>query len=210
MNRFGTSWCWIAALMLALFGLCPCLTYAQASSSEPSSSGSSLSKTFSFHFPVAERQSISLGTEIMKTASIPKDLAEEVQAKPTWDLKAVPVTLGYSYELADPGKGIVPIVGVGVSYYFCEVKKHRSMDASGSMLYVSSPGTPDAVEKERGMGYGFQATLGLRTEITRHIFVQAQSRTRYVNGFAFMGQHAEDLGMEFTKIDVTLGLGYTF
>ena len=209
MKRFGTSWCWMPALLLAIFGLCPCLAYAQVSS-ESSSSSSSISKTFSFHFPVAERQSISVGTEIMKSASIPKHLAEEIQAKPAWDLRAVPITLGYSYELADPSRGVVPVVGVGVSYYFCEVKKHRLMDASGSMLYVSSPGTPDAIAKERGMGYGVQATLGLRTHIARHLFVQAQSRARYINGFAFMGKHAEELGVAFTKIDVTLGLGYTF
>ena len=146
---------------------------------------------------------------MMKSTSAPSDLAEQVQAKPAWDLKAVPLTFGYSYELADPSKGIVPVVGLGLSYYFCEVKKHELMDA-GSMLYVSIPGTPDEVEKERGMGYGVQATLGLRTDIARNLFIQAQSRARYINGFAFMGEHADDLGMEFTKIDVTLGFGYKF
>lgn len=210
MKRLGTSWCWMAALMLALFSFCPCQAFAQAPSAASSSGGSSISKTFSFHLPVAERQSISVGTEMMKASSIPKDLAAVVQAKPAWDLKAVPITLGYSYELADPSTGVVPVVGVGVSYYFCEVKQHQMMDASGSMLYVSSPGTPDPIEKERGMGYGVQATLGVRTDVAHNLFVQAQSRARYVNGFAFMGKHADDLRMEFTKIDVTLGLGYKF
>lgn len=185
--------------------LCPSKVCGQASSL-------SLSHTLSLHIPVTARQSVVLSTEYMHVESLPDPLAEQLYAKPAWRYKAIPLTIGYSYALTDPDKRIVPVVGVGVSAYFGSAKQ---LDAPGGLEMLHSgeafSASPRLSYHQRlGVGYGAQATLGLRADLNRYLFVLAEGRARYVNGLAFTAHDAYDFRSEFTKIDFAVGFGFKF
>ena len=195
-------------MLLGGLVLCPSKVCGQASSA----ASLSLSNTLSFSVPISARQSIVLSTEYMQAESFPKPLAEQLYVKPAWRYKAVPLTLGYSYALTDPNRRVVPVVGVGVSAYFGAAKQ---LDAPGGMAMRHSGETfgetsPRLVyHKGFGVGYGVQATLGLRADVNRYLFVLAQGRARYVDGLAFTSNDY-DFRSEFTKIDFAIGFGFKF
>ena len=195
-------------MLLGGLVLCPSKVCGQVSSA----ASFSISNTLSFSIPISARQSIVLSTEYMQEGSIPKPLADQLYARPAWRYKAIPFTIGYSYALTDPSRRIVPVVGVGVSAYFGTV---RQLDTPGSMTMLHSgeafqEASPRLTyNKGYGVGYGVQATLGLRADLNRHVYALAQGRARYVNGLAFSAQHY-DFRSEFTKIDFAVGFGFKF
>lgn len=198
----------IGCVLLGGLVLCPSKVCGQASSAATPS----ISNTLSFSVPLSARQSLVFSTEYMQVESFPKPLAEQLYVKPTWRYKAVPLTIGYSYALTDPTRRIVPVVGVGVSAYFGAAKQ---LDTPGSMAMRHSGEAFEAASsrlvyhKGLGVGYGVQATLGLRADLNRHLYALAQGRARYVNGLAFT-PHEYDFRSEFTKVDFAVGFGFKF
>ena len=212
--RLRSSFAFLAASLLVLAVLCPAahaqrldgpsiMTSVRASEL---SSGVSVSKTFSYQLPLDDRQAIVLSAEHVRVTTLPGEIGRQVNAKPTWKFTGLPLTVGYSYALTDPEQPVVPIIGAGVSYYVCR-SKLMAMPGAGDALATSAAADP-SYRKGLGMGYGAQATLGLRVDVSRDLFVLAQGRARYVNGRAF--SPGSDLGAEFTHLDFALGFGFKF
>ena len=198
----------MGCMLLGGLFLCPSKVCAQAS---PAASPS-ISNTISFSVPLSARQSIVFSTEYLRVESFPKPLAEQLYVKPAWRYKAVPITIGYSYALADPNRRIVPVVGVGVSAYFGSVKQlgapgSTTMRHSGETFETASPRL--SYHQRLGVGYGAQVSLGLRADLNRHLYALAEGRARYVNGLAFT-PNDYDFRSEFIKIDFAVGLGFKF
>jgi hypothetical protein len=195
-------------LLCLLFCLSARLSYAQSLSTLVSSSGSTdgvaVSKSLQIDFPIDSRSAFFIGGEYVRDTSMPDAFVDEVKGKHSWKFKAVPVTIGYMHALTSQEATVVPVVGVGLSYYFCRAKQHET--APGPAFDANVLGKN--FEKRYGMGYGAEATLGLRAELSRHIFVLAEGRGRYVNGLAFA--EGDDLGAQFVKFDFSIGFGFNF
>ncbi len=216
----------LGCLLLAPGLVCPRTARCQSAASGPSVSaavrtssslggndtGVSFSKSVSLTLPVTNRQAVVLSAEYVQATSFPKAFADELGVEPTWKFYAVPLTVGYQYALSDPGRRLVPVVGVGLSYYFCRARAIAGPDEPFSLNddAMASPVPHPSVDKHFGMGYGAQATLGLRADLSRSLFVLAQGRARYVNGFALTGGPASSLGTTFTNVDFSLGVGFKF
>ncbi|MFQ5569490.1 MAG: hypothetical protein ACE5G0_07430 [Rhodothermales bacterium] len=172
---------------------------------------SSVSKTLSFSFPLTQRQSIVLTTEYMRVESFPKSLANQFNGMPAWRYKAVPITVAYSYALTPPTRRLVPIVGVGVSLYLGSAKQLETYEEMDGMRHSAEDFSTQeprfSFREHLGIGYGAQATLGLRANLNRHLFVQMQGRASYINGLGFTGGNVSDFRSEFAKLDFALGLG---
>lgn len=174
-------------------------------------SSSSISKTLSFSFPLSSREAVTLSTEYLYVSSLPSAFAstftKQLGGKPTWRMKAVPVTVSYSYKLARPKKGITPVFGLGLSYYFSDTKQINASGEDVGLLYGREDLDHLNVNSSWGMGYGAEATLGLHIDVTRHMFAQVQGRARYVNSLGFIGKRGADPRCEFTKLDFAIGFG---
>ncbi len=195
-------------LVLGFVFLCPSKVCGQTIVSTKSS----ISKTFSLNFALSARQSLVVSTEYMKVQSIPTPFAEQLLVKPAWGFTGVPITLGYSYALADPTRRIVPVVGVGVSCYLGSVRQLASYGDAPSMLHSGEElSSMPRLEyhDHTGVGYGAQATLGFRADVNRYMFLLAEGRARYVNGLALTGTDY-NFRTEFTKIDFVIGFGFKF
>jgi hypothetical protein len=184
------------------------LSQAQSLSTLISSSGSSdgvaVSKSLQLNVPIDSRNAFFVGAEYVRDTSMPDAFVSEVKGKHSWKFKGVPVTVGYMHYLTPTDQPIVPVVGVGLSYYFCRAKQHET--APGPAFDANVLGKD--FEKRYGMGYGAEATLGLRAELSRHAFVMAEGRGRYVNGLAFAD--GDDLGAQYVKFDFSIGVGFKF
>lgn len=148
----------------------------------------------------------------MQETSFPEAFGKVIKGKPSWKITAVPITLGYTRYLGSPRSAIVPTVGFGVSYYFCRTKMLDVPPGYDFAEVYSEAAMPEASEKipfeeEYGMGYGAQITLGVQIDISREMFVIAQSRGRYVNGLGFSHSDHQDLSSEFANVDFSLGMG---
>ena len=195
-------------MLLGFIFLCPSKVCGQT----VSSAKSTISKTFSLNFPLAERHTFVVSTEYMKVQSLPKPFAEQLYVKPAWNYTGVPITVGYSYALTNPNRRIVPVVGVGVSCYLGSVRQLESYSDAPSMLHSGEElsSSPRLEYHDRtGVGYGAQATLGFRADVNRYMFLLAQGRARYVNGLAFT-INDYDFRAEFSKIDFVVGFGFKF
>lgn len=198
----------IGCLLLGGLVACPSTAHGQVASR----TSSAISKTFSLSVPLGGRHALVVSTEYMRASSFPKPLAEQLYVKPAWRYKGVPVTLGYSYALTNPDRRIVPVVGVGVSCYFGSAKQLASYSEVPFMLHSGQDPSASprfAYHQRAGVGYGVHATLGLRAELNRHLFVLAEGRARYVNGLAFTTSDY-DFGTEFSRLDFALGFGFKF
>jgi hypothetical protein len=195
-------------VLLGLLFLCPSRVCGQTISSTQSS----IAKTFSLSIPLAERHAFVVSTEYMRVESLPKPFAEQLYVKPAWRYKGVPLTLGYAYALTNPDNRIVPVVGVGVSCYFGSAKQLASYSHEPAMLHSGEEpaSSPRLLFDERlGVGYGAEATLGLRADLNRSLFVLAQGRARYIHGLAFTSNDY-DFHTAFAKIDFAIGFGFKF
>ncbi len=195
-------------LMLGVLFLCPSKVCGQTISK----ANSSISKTISLNFPLADRHSLTLSAEFIRMASLPESFAEQLDVKPAWRYKGAPITIGYSYALTNPDRRIVPVVGLGVSCYLGSAAQLESYSRVPGMLHSGeeAPTSPRlSYHESLGIGYGAQATLGLRADVNRSMFILAQGRALYVNGEAFT-PHDYDFQTTFTKIDFAIGFGFKF
>ena len=195
-------------VLLGFIFLCPSKVCGQT----VSGAKSTISKTFSLNFSLAERHTLVVSTEYMKVQSLPKPFAEQLLVKPAWKYTGVPITVGYSYALTNPNRRIVPVVGVGVSCYLGSVRQLESYGSAPSMLHSGEElsSSPRLEYHDRmGMGYGAQATLGFRADVNRYMFVLAQGRARYINGLAFTTNDYA-FRTEFSKVDFVIGFGFKF
>ncbi len=158
-----------------------------------SASTASFSKVLSFNLPLADRQSLRISAEYARLSSFFIKTVN-FEEKTDWKFYAVPITVGYEYTLTDESRRFVPVVGFGVSAYFSRMKR---LDAGGA-TYV----------KRYGVGYGAQATLGLRTNLGRRLFMLARGRYRLINGLSLVGSDHE--AAEFPVFDFAVGFGFRF
>jgi opacity protein-like surface antigen len=89
----------------------------------------------------------------------------------------------------------IPLVGIGISYVFSEV------EATDHFF--------DRTESRHGTGYGVHGSVGLIAQLTDSLGMVTQVRYRYSDGMAFSGAEA-DVKVEFTGLDVSIGLEWTF
>lgn len=162
-------------------------------------STASVSSILSFSRPIGDRQSLRLSTEFVRMS--PAYVKIEGGGQPEWKFKGVPITLGYEYTLRDEQRRMVPFVGVGVSCYLSQASQRF---AEGASVPVGTGG----YAREYGVGYGTQASLGLRTNLSPHLSVVAEGRYRLVNGLALRGQNPDQA--EFPMFDFAVGFGFTF
>ena len=104
------------------------------------------------------------------------------------------------------------MVGVGVSCYLGSAKQLESYNSVPSMRHTGEAFTTAPrleYHEQSGLGYGVQATLGIRADVNRHVYLLAQGRARYVDGLAFAANDY-NFHSEFTKIDFAIGFGFKF
>ncbi len=164
------------------------------------SSSASVSRLISFSFPVSKRQSITVSTEMLRLSTFYVKTPDN-SSNPDWKFRGVPVTVGYEYTLSDPMRRIVPVIGAGLSTYYCSTS-HRD-GAFDPALVLSQE---ESFSRSSGFGYGLQATMGLRGNISRNLFVQAQGRYRLIKGHAFVAD-TDGLSASFPLFDFAVGFG---
>lgn len=213
MRRKTCACCSVVMLVSALLGVVSVQAQADALSTllpsrarratgggtEVRLSTASVSGILSFSRPIGERQSLRLSTEFVRMS--PAYVKMEGSGQPDWKFKGVPITFGYEYTLRDDQRRMVPFVGIGVSCYLSQASQRLDAGAraaSGSGGYL----------REYGVGYGTQTTLGLRTNLNRHLSVVAEGRYRFVNGLALRGQNPDQA--EFPLFDFAIGFGFKF
>lgn len=177
-------------------------------------------KRFSLQFPITRRQSISFGTGYIRFTSVPEDLLADdaaVSIKPAWRFKAVPITLSYAYTLTDPARRWVPVVRAGVAYYMSSMKRALAdgnlptdrMAPIRAHEAIAPVGRASFTEK-LGLGYGVHASIGIRANVDRSMYVLAEQRICYVQGLAFTPNHNLGIDANFLRLDFNLGLGFRF
>lgn len=165
------------------------------------SSTSSISKLVSLNYRLGDRQSVGISTEFVKVASFYFKY-RGFEAEPDWKFKAVPITLRYERLLADPERRIVPVAGVGVSYYLTQLRTRVvGAEASAERLALDS-----SVTGALGMGWGAQATCGLRARIAGSTFLEVQGRYRIIDGLDIMGNGSDKARFGF--LDFAIGIGF--
>lgn len=120
-----------------------------------------------------------------------------------WTFQGVPLTFGYEYRFLPVNEHIVPFIGLGASYFNSQVKiKYTRL-----LDWLSLP--EPTVRNRIGKGYGAHVSLGVLSQVTRHILVISKIRYRYSDGMAFTDNKG-DIKVEFTGFDVSLGIGWVF
>lgn len=159
----------------------------------------SFGKSFGFAYALGERHAITLGTEYFDFGSFDGFSLDGHKQKDTWKYRSIPVRVGYEYTLTNPSRPLVPVVGAALSYQFSYARE--------IVGYRNEPIGPRAVyDKRYGMGFGGQLSVALRANVTRKMYLQAQSRLCYVNGLAFTSR--DDFGTRFGKVDFSIGAGF--
>ena len=149
--------------------------------------------------------SVFIGTELIRTnASESSQLTGITPNSQTyvlgsstvdWKFQGIPVVFGYEYHLMIPIEYLTPFFGIGISYFFSEVKAHES--------YFNQ------TEKRTGQGYGVDASIGLKTKLVESLFMVSQFRYRYSNGMAFT-DNSGDIKVEFSGFSFSTGIRLTF
>jgi len=141
---------------------------------------STSSKAVTVSFPLGGRHAFNVRAEYFRTASIPK-LNEKVwDVKADWKFRSVPITASYTYALPSPTSRLVPVVGAGVSAH---IFKETHAAGFGTQPFITAPIVPVDLNLQDtyGVKYGAELSLGLRTQVTPHLFLMAQGRYRYIN-----------------------------
>lgn len=168
------------------------------------SSPTSIAQLVSFHVNLDEQQSIGISTEFLKLATFHFKI-RGYEEQPDWKFKAVPITLTYERLLSSSDRRIVPVVGVGLSYYLGQLKTRLPESVTGPQ----SPTTPidSYVSSSYEMGWGAQVTGGIRARLTDKTFLQLQGRYRVLDGF---GLSQDELhGGDFGVFDFAIGVGFS-
>ena len=143
---------------------------------------STSSKAVTVSFPLRGRQAFNIRAEYFRTASLPK-LNEKIwDVEADWKFRSVPITASYTYALPSTSEEIVPVVGAGVSAHFFKETRAAEYDA---FQFLEAPGNlvGDNLQLNDtfGLKYGAELSLGIRTQVTPHLFLMAQGRYRYIN-----------------------------
>ncbi len=168
------------------------------------SSTATFSHIVSFRVNLDDRQSLGLDTEFLKLASFYFKI-RGYEEQPDWKFKAVPFTLAYERLLSSPDRRVVPVVGVGVSYYLTQLKTRLPTSVTGPQ--TASMPVNTYVDKRWGMGWGLQATAGIRARVSERTFVQLQARYRRVDGFGVT--ESEGSAARFGVFDFAVGFGFS-
>ena len=144
---------------------------------------STSSKALTVSFPLGGPHAFNVRAEYFRTASLPKVTEKVWDVKADWKFRSIPVTVSYSYSLPSPSARIIPVAGVGLSAHF--FKETRKVSESGA-LFIESPYDAVLVEDPDfvdifGLKFGAEMSMGLRTQLTQHIFLMTEARYRYVN-----------------------------
>lgn len=121
----------------------------------------------------------------------------------SWDFSAIPVGVSYEFYLVRSDESTSLFLGAGLSYFFSKVEYKSWFLHDGLFGDLGSEGTRD------GDGYGVHAYAGVQCQLTDHILFVSRVRSRYADGMAFTDKN-DDVKVEFTGVDFTLGLGWRF
>ena len=119
-----------------------------------------------------------------------------------WDFTTTPLSLSYEFYPAGAHQKNSPFFGAGFSYLISE------LEARSLLIYKSVIGELTQEYTRNGKGYGFHAYLGLQSQITQHLHFISRLRGRYADGMGFTDKKGS-IKVEFTGIDITLGIGWT-
>jgi hypothetical protein len=112
-----------------------------------------------------------------------------------WDFETFPVSASYELTLRGAEPGALTMVGVGAGYYMSTVE-------------VRNDQTPNPTsETRRGDGYGFHGYLRQTALIADHVSLSGMIRGRWADGMA-LDDNDGDLKVEFTGVDVSMGIEY--
>ena len=172
---------------------------------------STSSKAATVYLPLGGPHTLSLRAEYFRVASVPKITEKVWDVKADWKFRSVPLTVSYMYSLPSPNDRIVPVVGAGVSaHFFKETEKIRD----GGTAFISTPfgivntAASDFMDRY-GLKYGAELSLGVRTQLTRQIFILTEARYRYVNCSASMLRN--NFGSEAVNVvDFSVDVGFAF
>jgi hypothetical protein len=130
-------------------------------------------------------------------------VTENVPMLVEWDFEAIPIGLSYEFYPGSIRKKIYPFLGIGASYFFSKVK------ARSTNLSDPPPENSVTTSSRDGEGYGLHVYVGSQIELTDRLLLISRLRGRYADGMAFTDKRG-DIKVEFTGVDLTLGLGWRF
>ena len=167
---------------------------------------SASSRAVTVSFPVGGSQAINLRAEYFRTSSLPKVYEKVFDLKADWKFKSVPITASYTYAFPGFSSRFVPVAGLGVSAHF--YRETRRFDAvTGLPVYLSRSPRPSKVDK-LGLKVGAEASFGIRTQISRRVFVMTEGRYRYVNcSVEALNPYR---GPALNVFDFNVDIGFTF
>jgi hypothetical protein len=122
-------------------------------------------------------------------------LADESGEGIEWDFETFPVSASYELTLRGAEPGALTLLGVGAGYYMSEV--------TGKLVRTINPQT----DTRRGDGYGFHGYLRQTALIADHVSLSGMIRGRWADGMA-LDDNDGDVKVEFTGVDVSMGLEY--
>lgn len=164
----------------------------------------------SVHYHIDNHHALGLGTELIKTSATGifaqtlfdanGNITGFIPLKIDWKFKGIPITISYEYAALGANKNFRPAIGIGVSYFMSKVEAQTTNLAN---LLLDEQKTA-----RKGRGYGIHAHLALHTQLHKRLNLISQVRYRYSDGMAFSGKK-EDVKIEFTGFDFSLGIGWS-
>lgn len=173
------------------------------------------SRTVSFDLPLSERQAVRLHAGYDDFSSFPRDASIQRFGRPTMKLRSVPIGVDYVVHLADPNRRIVPVASAGVSVNLSRLSVYAHdvlppsasvAEAAAAIPFTAMASADPDKHSRMGVGYDVHAALGLRANLSRHVFVLGQARVRHLDALGFS---KNDLA-EFNKVDFVVGVGFRF
>ena len=165
----------------------------------------------SAHWKWSEKHSLFFGLELMRpkaqlvsSALILNESMDTVGLMPyriDWKFKTIPLTLGYEYRTGFLKNKFEPVIGLGASLMFTELKAKDILMIDANTV-ITGPGG-----KRTGNGYGIEGSLGFHTRISDHWNTIWQARYRYSDGMYFSDDPG-DIKIEFSGYDFSVGLEY--
>jgi len=151
-------------------------------------------------YRITERHSVALivgGIEI-SASDLRTNSSYSVDTE--WDFRTNPISLSYEFRPTKLNRQFSPFIGMGASYLLSEIE--YQFEWFGEPYRYDTGGG-----KRNGEGYGIHAYIGLQSQITPHVYFISRLRGRYADGLGFT-QKKGDIKVEFTGIDITLGIDW--
>jgi hypothetical protein len=121
-----------------------------------------------------------------------------------WDINASPLSFSYEFHPVGVNNTNSLFFGAGISYFIS--KEEYKLFAVYDPLYFGLFNEQGARE---GKGYGVHGYVGLRSQITPHLYFISRLRGQYADGMGFTDKKG-DIKVEFTGVDLTFGVGCAF